>query len=168
MDIPKSFRPEQLKEIDFKDLKNHMPSIEDLIIDENLLGYNRKEVYELGEKHYDCHWVIEKGVVKAVEKMIMVEYYDDLHRFGQTIFVFQYKTKNGLTNNLRNIFEKGVKNNSTNKIKFTERFFFKDKISVYLDNFRKDDLVDELFVKKARDYYRNLGFKQLDFKLVGV
>lgn len=91
-----------------------------------------------------------RGVdTKVVEKAIWI---------ANDILLIRYNTKTDLINNLKNLFERGMIFYDKHTIKFTKRFLFKDNISIYLQ-------VEEELFKKCTEYYKGLGFKQIDYEL---
>ncbi len=139
-----------------KDIKKeYKNSLEDFIIDKEIMGCERFSIYDIDITNPDFLHVRGIGP-EVVEKAVFANYADS------TIMLVQYKTQEDLTKNLKQLFKKGIllyENHS--KIEFIEIFLFKNNIAVYLQG--RDD-----FNKKAAEHYRNLGFKQLEYELKGV
>lgn len=151
MKTPKTFIQKDLKKIKSYDSEKNIQDTSQLIADEFILDCNEKSIRELDLYN---NFLSGRGVdTETLEKILLV-WYDNSIR----VILFQYKTKASLTKSLRNAFEEGMMYHSERELKFTEKFLFKDKIAIHLDGKKTS-------IEKLVSYYRNLGFKQLDYKL---
>lgn len=154
MEVPETFKPKKLRKI-----RERIPCIEDLIIDEPSLGGVKNILKSI--------WfpvITERGInTHFIEKSVMVSY--NSFGFGfldSSVLLFQYEDSGTLRGNLKEIFEEGMMYyKKAYKKRFTDIFLFKDNISIYLECNREAN-------EKLRKHYRQLGFKQLDFKLTEV
>lgn len=66
-----------------------------------------------------------------------------------------------MVSDLKNLFEKGTVIYDKFDIKFSKRFLFESNVVVYLEG-------SEEFTEEFTQYYKELGFKQLEYELKGV
>ena len=157
MKVPKSFVPKKPKELDLEELKKPKGQdklLEDLVAHEGYLGCDHKKIYDNPLPSEDLD---NRGInAKSLRKTLVVQY------DSGSITVFQYKSKNALKNNLRQIFEKSsVFYNPRFGATFFGRFLFKNNFAIFVEG-------GYLFIPRAVKHYRQKGFKQLDYELKAV
>lgn len=158
MKIPKVFVGEGT-EVKIKKREKEVYNLEDFVYKE-IRGYKKSSVFDIdmGMETGNTGFLHGRGIEpKSVEKAVFVHYNNN------TIMLIKHNRPEDITKDLRKLFKKGTlfyeKNSSITE--FTEIFLFKNNIAVYLQG--KDD-----FNKKAADYYRRKGFKQLGYELKEV
>lgn len=156
MKVPKTFVLEEFKEFNLKYLNTPVKDIESLIMEDSFVDCDKRNIEELNTA---SPFSINLGINwRSVEKVVHVKYTRSANaNLTQSIKFLQYCSKNCLKDDLESLFDMGTKFYMS-KRKFTDRFLFKDRISMYLDGSPE-------FINKLVDHYRMLGFKQLTYRI---